>query len=105
MVVLLREWLDEIIMYIDVDMMLVNLKRCLYFMFFLIIILNVLLIFRPNIFTRVAQNLQKKYVFKKTVVPFLESERMGFDSFLFNNRKSVATLGILLSLFSFYLLR
>ena len=105
MVALLREWLDVLIMYIDVDMTLLNIKRYLYSIFFIIILLNIILIYRPNVFTRVAQNLQKKYGFKKEVIPFLETERMSFDNFLFSNRRVVGTFGILLSLFSFYLLR
>ncbi|MBN1871491.1 MAG: hypothetical protein JW800_02865 [Candidatus Omnitrophica bacterium] len=102
---LIREWLDEIIAFIDIDTTLINLKKYILVLFSFILVLNILLIWKPDAFNILAQKLQKKYGFKKEFFPFLESERMGLDRFIFNNRNIIGSLGILLSIFSFYLLR
>ena len=92
-------------MYMDIDATLILAKTYLKGLFLIIALLNLILIFSPNLFTSMAIMLQKKRGYHKMMFPFLERERMGFNNFLFHNRKIVGTLGVFASLFSFYLLR
>ena len=67
--------------------------------------LSVFLLIGPLMFTKVAQRLQTEYGLKKEVFPWLEGNRMVIDQLLFNRRKIISILTIILSLIGFFLLQ
>ena len=65
---------------------------------------GILLLAAPSVFTTIAQRLQEKHGVKKEMLPWLEGDRLIVDHFLYNHRKIVAPLIMLVALFLFFAL-
>jgi len=74
-------------------------------MFVFICFSSIVLLIAPSVFGKIAQRLQEKHGVKKEFLPWLEDDKIVIDHFLYNHRKIIGTLAIIVSLILFLALR
>ena len=82
-----------------------SLKLFLRIVFVFVCFSSIILLMAPAIFGKMAQILQQKRGMRKEVISRLEVDRSIIDHFLYNHRKIVAAVGIVIPLILFIVLR
>ena len=92
--------------FLDQSLLLDSTKLFIQIMLVFVFCLSVFLLVGPAMFTKVAQRLQERHgALKKELFPRLEGDIMILDQLLFNQRKLISTVIIILSLIGFILIK